>query len=168
MAADPPPLEFRPADPRRPPAADLLAEMRVELNALYGAVDRLDHPALDPAELSPPSGTYLVGRMGDEVVAGGGVRDLSHLTPGVRTAEIKRMFVRPARRGRGVAGALLSALEAAALELGYTAVRLDTGPRQPHALRLYTGRGYRQVPAYNDNPFAVFWGEKALGPPAAP
>lgn len=161
--ARPADLTFLPADPTVPPATELLAEMRVELNQLYGAIDRLDHPALDPDEISPPTGTFLVGWTGGRAVAGGGVRDLSHVgAPGVRTAEIKRMFVRPAYRGRGVAGALLAALEDAARRLGYQAVRLDTGPRQPHAERLYRRAGYVEVPAYNDNPYAVFWGEKRL------
>jgi GNAT superfamily N-acetyltransferase len=77
-------------------------------------------------------------------------------------AEIKRMYVRPPARSQGVAAELLAALEATARDLGYEAVRLDTGPKQVHALRLYRGAGYREVEPYNDTPFACFWGEKAL------
>ena len=90
-------------------------------------------------------------------MAGGGVR---RLADGV--AEIKRMYVRPAARSRGVAAALLAALEREAAALGYSVVRLDTGPKQVHAQRLYRRMGYVEVPAYNDNPFACFWGEKRL------
>jgi GNAT superfamily N-acetyltransferase len=144
-------------DPEAPPADELLAEMRVELNEVYGSPDRLDNPPLAPAELRSPGGVYLVGFDGDEAVAGGGVR---HLDVGV--GEIKRMFVRPAARSRGMAGALLVALEDAARSLGYDTVRLDTGPKQPHALRLYRRAGYVEVSRYNDNPFACFWGEKRL------
>ena len=72
------------------------------------------------------------------------------------------MYVRPAARSRGVATALLAALEDTAVSLGYTAVRLDTGPKQVHAQRLYRAAGYVDVPPYNDNPFACFWGEKRL------
>ena len=68
----------------------------------------------------------------------------------------------PAARSRGVAAALLAALEDAARTLGYTSARLDTGPKQVHALRLYRSAGYVGVPPYNDNPFACFWGEKGL------
>jgi ribosomal protein S18 acetylase RimI-like enzyme len=57
---------------------------------------------------------------------------------------------------------LLMALEAVAATLGYRAVRLDTGPKQEHALRLYRGAGFVEIEPYNDNPFACFWGEKHL------
>ena len=72
------------------------------------------------------------------------------------------MYVRPAARSRGVAAALLRTLEDAARVLGYEATRLDTGPKQVHARRLYRAAGYVEVPPYNDNPFACFWGEKRL------
>jgi GNAT superfamily N-acetyltransferase len=150
-------LRFERWDPEQTPASELLAEMRVELNEVYETFDRLDNPSLDPAELRPPHGAYLVGFDADVVAAGGGVR---HLTDGV--AEIKRMFVRPAFRSRGVARALLAALEEEARRLGYSATRLDTGPKQVHGLALYRSAGYLDVPAYNDNPFACFWGEKVL------
>ncbi len=144
-------------DPEEPPASELLAEMRIELNEVYESFDRLDNPPLEPAELRSPGGAYVVGFDRDEAVAGGGVR---HLADGV--GEIKRMFVRPAARSRGMAGDLLAALEDAARSLGYDTVRLDTGPKQRHALRLYRRAGYVEVPRYNDNPFACFWGEKRL------
>jgi putative acetyltransferase len=61
------------------------------------------------------------------------------------TAEIKRLYVRPHARGRGVGGALLRRLEHEALERGYQAVRLETGLRQPEAIRLYERSGYRLI-----------------------
>ena len=147
-------------DPELPPASELLAEMAVELNELYGTPSRLDHPALAPSELQAPDGTYLVGWEGQVAVAGGGVRRIDN---GV--AEIKRMFVRPAARSRGVAGELLTALEYAARSLGYRRVRLDTGPKQAHAEQLYRRAGFAPMAPYNDNPFASFWGEKDLDHP---
>jgi GNAT superfamily N-acetyltransferase len=152
-----PDVVFIPADPEEAEPAGLLAAMTAEMGQLYERTDRLDRPRLDPADLRGPSGTYLVGRIGEAAVAGGGVRRLG---PGL--AEIKRMYVRPQWRSLGVAGALLGALEAWAVELGYPIVRLDTGPLQPYARRLYEGAGYRAIDAYNDNPFASFWGEKVL------
>ena len=53
-------------------------------------------------------------------------------------------------------------LEEAALALGYPRVRLDTGPKQVTAQRLYRSAGYAEIAPYNDNPFACFWGEKHL------
>jgi GNAT superfamily N-acetyltransferase len=144
-------------DPEHPPASELLTEMRVELNDVYETFSRLDNPPLAPAELRPPGGAYLVGFEGDDPVAGGGLRRLSE---GV--AEIKRMYVRPDARSRGVARALLVALEEEAGSLGYTAIRLDTGPKQEYGLALYRSAGYVDVEPYNDNPFACFWGEKLL------
>jgi len=77
---------------------------------------------------------------------------------------IKRMYVGPDHRGRGLAGLLLGALEDAAVSLGYAVVRLDTGPRQPHAQRLYQRAGYRSIASYNANAAATYWGEKVLVP----
>jgi GNAT superfamily N-acetyltransferase len=153
-------LRFERCDPEVRPASELLAEMRVELNDVYETFSRLDNPPLEPGELRPPGGAYLAGSEGGDVVAGGGLRRLDE---GV--AEIKRMYVRPAARSRGVARALLRALEDEARALGYSAVRLDTGPKQLHGLALYRSAGYVAVPPYNDNPFACFWGEKRLAEP---
>jgi GNAT superfamily N-acetyltransferase len=148
---------FELCDPEEPPASELLAATRAELNDVYETFSRLDNPPLAPAELRAPGGAYVVGYEGEEAVAGGGVRRLAE-----SVAEIKRMYVLPSARSRGMAAALLAALEDAARALGYTSVRLDTGPKQPHALRLYRRAGYSEVPPYNDNPFACFWGEKRL------
>jgi len=63
-------------------------------------------------------------------------------------AEVKRMFVVPAARGRGVSKAVLGALEDAARERGWTTLRLETGPRQPEAIALYTGAGYDPIGAF--------------------
>jgi GNAT superfamily N-acetyltransferase len=150
-------VRFVVCDPEEAPASELLAEMAVELNEMYWTSSRLDLPEVTPSELREPGGTFLVGWRGDEAVAGGGVRQMS---PGM--GEIKRMYVRPQARSQGVAGELLGALEDAARALGYEAVRLDTGPKQLHALRLYRRAGYREVEPYNINPFACFWGEKSL------
>jgi GNAT superfamily N-acetyltransferase len=150
-------VRFVECDPEEPPASELLGEMAAELNAMYWSTSRLDLPKLEPFELRPPDGIYLVGWEGEAAVAGGGLR---HLDDGL--AEVKRMFVRPAARSRGIAGALLAALEGEARSLGYDRLWLDTGPKQVHAIRLYTGAGFVPVEPYNDNPFACFWGEKDL------
>ncbi|MGY1617809.1 GNAT family N-acetyltransferase [Geodermatophilus sp. SYSU D00691] len=63
-------------------------------------------------------------------------------------AEVKRMYVVPAARGRGMSKTVLAGLEAAARERGWTTLRLETGPRQPEAIALYTGAGYRPTGAF--------------------
>jgi GNAT superfamily N-acetyltransferase len=58
------------------------------------------------------------------------------------------MYVVPAARGRGVSKVVLAALEDAARERGWTTLRLETGPRQPEAIALYSGAGYRPTGAF--------------------
>jgi len=63
-------------------------------------------------------------------------------------AEIKRMFVRPERRGRGIAKSILSELEMWANELGFSECILETGLKQPEAIGLYQKSGYETIPNY--------------------
>jgi GNAT superfamily N-acetyltransferase len=147
------PIEFRTVDATRPPASELLAAMVAEMNALYGAPP----PPATAADFAPPGGAFVVGFDDDEPVCGGGVKRLPD-----GAAEIKRMYVVPAARRRGLARALLCALEDTARALGYEIVRLDTGPRQPHAQALYEASGYAPIGNFNANPMAAFWGEKRL------
>jgi GNAT superfamily N-acetyltransferase len=62
--------------------------------------------------------------------------------------ELKRMYVVPSHRGTGVSNALLSAVEQAAARLGGTRVLLQTGDRQPDAVRLYEKAGYTRIPIF--------------------
>jgi GNAT superfamily N-acetyltransferase len=63
-------------------------------------------------------------------------------------AEIKRMFVRPEKRGRGIAGKILTELETWAKELKFSEFVLETGVKQPEAIRLYQKSGYINIPSY--------------------
>jgi GNAT superfamily N-acetyltransferase len=153
-------LTFRAVAMDVEPAASLAAAVREELRTMYDDldVDRPDMPAAGPAELGPPRGTFLVGFTEDgEPVCCGGVKGLPD-----GACEIKRMYVAPEHRGRGVARELLAALEDAARSLGYATARLDTGPRQAHAERIYRESGYRPIGNFNANPIASFFGEKRL------
>jgi GNAT superfamily N-acetyltransferase len=155
-------LRFRACHPDDAPASELLSAMEAEMVELYQIPpDGMVGGMRDHGELGPPAGRYLVGWEGDSPVAGGGLRRLDN---GI--AEIKRMYVLPSHRGRGIAVALLDALERAAGQLGYHTLRLDTGARQPHAEQLYVRRGYRAVVPFNRNQYASFWGEKVLTPPS--
>jgi ribosomal protein S18 acetylase RimI-like enzyme len=111
------------------------------------------------ADLVPPRGTFLVAWIGGTPAGCGAVRSL-----GPAVAEIKRMWVDPLTRGRGVGRRLLQALErAAAAELGAVTVRLDTAVQLDEALALYRSAGYAEIRPYNDNPYAAHWLEKRLG-----
>jgi GNAT superfamily N-acetyltransferase len=152
-------LRFETVPMEAEPAASLVAAMREEMRVLYDDldVDGAEMPAASPRELGPPAGTFLVGYDDGRPICCGGVKGL-----GDGACEIKRMFVDPAARGRGHARTLLAALEDAARALGYAVARLDTGPRQPAAERIYRDSGYAPIGNFNANPVASFFGEKRL------
>jgi len=62
------------------------------------------------------------------------------------TVEIKRMYVSPENRKRGIASEILSELETLASELSYSRCILETGKRQPEAIALYKKNGYKLIP----------------------
>jgi len=152
-------LEFRDCPMDEQPAAALAQGMRDEIAVIYDGLvlDGPDMPKAGPEELSPPGGTFIVGYDGETPVCGGGLKRLPD-----GACEIKKMFVLESARGRGVARELLVELERRAREMGYTIARLDTGPRQPHAQRLYERAGYEAIANFNANPVASFFGEKRL------
>jgi GNAT superfamily N-acetyltransferase len=151
--------EFRAARVDAGAGAELAQAMREEIALMYDGLelDGDSMPKAGPAELSSPGGSFLVGYTDGEPVCCGGVKRLDD-----RTCEIKKMYVVPARRGQGVARALLHALQDSARQLGYEVARLDTGPKQRGARGLYESEGYAEIPDFNGNPVAVFWGEKRL------
>ena len=151
-------LRFVLCDPEEPPASELLAAMRTELIGAYDNASRLDNPPLLPAELRAPAGAYYVGYEGPEAVAGGGLRRL-----GDGVAEIKRMYVRPEARSRGVAAALLRTLEEAARALGYTRTRLDTGPEAGDRAAPLPWRRIRGDRAVQRQSLCVLLGREAAG-----
>jgi len=156
---DAPRLDVRRESADDPSGRALLDGFRAEMAQRYGAFDELETPSATPQDLGPPGGAFLVAYAGERAVACGGIKRL-----GTDLGEVKRMFVAPAARGRGVARALLAELEATARSLGYARLRLDTGDRQPEARALYEAAGYRAIPDYNDNPYAHHWFEKDLAP----
>jgi putative acetyltransferase len=76
-----------------------------------------------------------------------------------RSAEVKRLFVLPQFRGRGIARVLMSELESRAYDAGYRVLRLETGIHQPESMALYESLGYRIRPpfgGYVADPLSVF------------
>jgi GNAT superfamily N-acetyltransferase len=134
-------LEIRVTGYRAPVAVTLVTA------ALADLAERYDHPGGDdtpvhPAEFDPPGGAFLVAWLDGRPVGCGGWRSLPG---GDEIAEIKRMYVAPEARGRGVAMALLRALEDSARLAGRKRTALETGHRQPEAIALYTKAGYARI-----------------------
>lgn len=111
----------------------------------------------DAQQFCPPGGCFLGVYIDDQVVGCGAVRALD-----TGVGEIKRMWIDPAWRGLGLARRLLAALESAATQLGHARIRLDTSEHLPAARGLYLSCGYREIPAYNANPYAHHWFERVL------
>lgn len=99
-----------------------------------------------PHPFVAPQGVLLLALDGDEPVGCGALRAFS-----AEIGEIKRMYVRPTARGRGVGAQLLDALLAHAARIGYTRVRLDTAPTLHSALALYARAGFTAIPPYRDD-----------------
>ena len=110
-----------------------------------------------PADLVPPNGVLLLARVDGEPAGLGGIRHLD-----TEVAEVKSMYVAPAHRGTGLGRRILARLDEIALEHGCRAVRLDTSDYLTPAVGLYRAAGYREVPAYNENPKADLWFERDL------
>jgi putative acetyltransferase len=85
----------------------------------------------------------VVAYLEDEALGCGAFKEFQ---PGA--VEIKRMFVRPEHRGKRIAAGILSELEVWANELGYREFVLETGKKQPEAIRLYERSGYQLIPNY--------------------
>lgn len=137
-----------------PEAAELRVEQQAGLAALYDGTEDIE-PELPPDEMVH---TVLV-RVGGEPVATGSLRVGDHLPPG--TGELKRMYVRPPWRGRGLSRLALTALEDAAVARGLRRLILETGLRQTAAVGLYRSAGYRRIPnfgIYADEPTSVCYG----------
>jgi putative acetyltransferase len=142
--------------PDQPDVRRLVDELDAYQKPLYPPES---HHGIDIDALMQPNVVFAVARDDAGAAIGCGAVVL-----GDAWGELKRMYVRPAQRGGGVARALLSFLEARALERGCTLLRLETGVSQPEALAFYARAGYaRRGPFgdYTDDPLSVFM-EKTL------
>jgi DNA-binding MarR family transcriptional regulator/GNAT superfamily N-acetyltransferase len=154
------------SDPRHPGARACLQAYFSELSQRFdGGFDPAQSISADDAELTPPAGLLLVATLHGEPVGCGALK-----FHGDAPAEIKRMWVAPAARGLGLGRRLLTELEAHATAHGVRNLRLETNRALAEAIGLYRASGYREVAAFNDEPYAHHWFEKSLdpGPPAEP
>lgn len=111
----------------------------------------------DAQELTPPAGALLIARVHARPVGCGALK----FHPGA-PAELKRMWVAPEARGLGLGRRILRELEQLARDGGAQVVRLETNRALSEAIALYRGSGFREVAAFNDEPYAHHWFEKCL------
>lgn len=102
-----------------------------------------------PGDYAPPGGALLVAVNGDRHVGMIAVRPLEG-----EVAEMKRLYVRPAARGQGLARRLVAHICEHARTLGYREIRLDTLPKMGEAQALYEALGFRDIEPYYDTPIA--------------
>ncbi|WP_091312534.1 GNAT family N-acetyltransferase [Micromonospora chersina] len=139
-----------------PESQALIRAALADLGARYGGSG--DETPVDAAEFEPPAGTFLVAYLDGQPVGCGGWR--SHGDDG-ETAELKRMYTAPAARGRGVARAVLAAVEHSARDQGRKRMILECGDKQPEAIAMYTSAGYERIPNfgfYQDAPGCLSYG----------
>ncbi|MFY1633353.1 GNAT family N-acetyltransferase [Solwaraspora sp. WMMB335] len=137
-------------------AQRLVAAAMADLGARYGGSG--DDTPVDPADFDPPGGAFLVAYLDRAAVGCAGWR--SHGTSG-EDAELKRMFVAAAARGRGLARTLLTAVERSAAKQGRRRLILECGDKQPEAVSLYHSAGYARIPNfgyYRDAPGCLSFG----------
>ncbi|MDP3845963.1 MAG: GNAT family N-acetyltransferase [Pseudomonas sp.] len=140
--------------PNQPDVIALIANLDAYQDSLYPAEARY---ALDVASLSKPNVLFVVARDERHTALGCGAVVLND-----SYGEVKRMYVRPDVRGKGIAKHVIALLEASAYESGCRELMLETGPYQPEALRFYTSQGYvRRSPfgVYVEHPLSVFMGK---------
>lgn len=139
-----PALEIRRESLTSPAAVTLIATLNAELSARYPE-DGATHFRLEPEEVAEGRGAFLIVYSAQQAVGCGAVRRLDE-----RSAEIKRMYVEPCRRGQGLGRRLLEALCEQARQLGVERIVLETGTRQSEAQALYRSAGFTPIPPYGE------------------
>ncbi|MGK5548316.1 GNAT family N-acetyltransferase [Streptomyces sp. URMC 127] len=140
-------MQILPVAYDHPDAVKLQDRVQLEYVQRYGDGDLTP---LEPAQFAPPCGLYLIAyEPGGAPVAAGGWRAREAAGGEGHAdgdAEVKRMYVIPEARGRGIARRILAALEEDARAAGRTRMVLETGAKQPEAMALYVSCGYAPVP----------------------
>ena len=135
-------------------ALRLMEDLWAELDQMYG---NLTGTPVNLVGMKDPGAAFVIARESGQAVGCAAIRPLH-----AQTAEVKRMYVQPAARKQGVARALMCALEQIARDAGFSEIWLETGLRQPGAIRLYESLGYTRIVAfgdYRDDPLSVCFGK---------
>lgn len=144
--------------PDHPDATLLIEELEALLSPLYPDESRHGYSV---QKLMDQNVHFFVVRCGDRAAACGGIQFFTDDAPAY--GELKRMFVRPAFRGRGLAKHLLQHFEAVAAAHQIRTLRLETGIHQTEAIGLYERSGYRRIGpfgAYRPDPNSIFYEKK--------
>jgi DNA-binding MarR family transcriptional regulator/GNAT superfamily N-acetyltransferase len=145
-------------DPETPEARWCIEQYFSELNARFESGFDPSHSISAAArEMVPPRGALVIARLREKPVGCGALK-FHRGAP----AELKRMWVAPEARGLGIGRRLLLELERQSREAGARVVRLETNRALKEAIQLYRSAGYREVKAFNDEPYAHHWFEKRL------
>lgn len=124
-------------------AEPLIRALWDEIVERYGGDDGDGVHDAHGQQFLPPDGVFLIAvEEGQHLACGGVRRHEAHI------GEIKRMYVVPQARGRGLGRQLLQELVARARSLGYTELWLETGTEQPEAMALYASEGFTPIPPY--------------------
>jgi putative acetyltransferase len=137
-------VEIRRSTLASPEAVALITALNAELMATFpepGAT----HFSLTSAQVDTGEGAFVIAYLDEVAVGCGAVRRLD-----AATAELKRMYVDPSVRGRGIGRAIVEALEREARRLGTTMVVLETGTRLASAIGLYERMGYTRIPLFGE------------------
>jgi len=138
-----------------PDALMLIDKFNVELIAKYGEEDLSD---FNPYETGIEKSCFVIARFNGQAVGCGALRPLNE-----NTGEVKRMYVLPSMRGKGISRKILNELEAEAKKLGYEKLWLETGVLQPEAIGLYEKDGYLRIKNYGiyiNNPLGICFEKK--------
>jgi GNAT superfamily N-acetyltransferase len=128
-----------------------------DIASRYPGWEPASSQSVEPSDLAPPDGIWLVAYRDGRAIGCGGLQRLD-----AEIGEVRRIFLDKTERGRGTGRRLLSELEEHARRLGYRRVRLTTGDGQPEALGMFRSAGYQEIPPFTDGVFTRHWMEKAL------
>ncbi|WP_414584294.1 GNAT family N-acetyltransferase [Scytonema sp. PCC 10023] len=121
-------------------ALELIEQLSCELAKRYNEDAEQGKGGFELSDMDVPGAAFVVARLDGQPIGCGAIRPFDER--GI--AEVKRMFVIPTMRGRGISKQILAKLEDTARNFGYTAAILETGTRQPEAVALYEKAGYKR------------------------
>lgn len=129
-------------DANSPVATSLIYELNAELNAMYDTEGGTGD--FHPDDVTVPRSAFIIAWVDGEAVGCGAIRPMED----ERYTEVKRMYVRPAFRGRGISRRVLVDLEQRARDFNYRYLQLETGVLQPEAIGLYESFGFYRIPNF--------------------